>query len=95
MVERDHGIAALSKMIDGRTVRHDDVELAIVIAIDQAHPAAHGFNDVLLVRSRNVRNGEANFARDIFELRELRPEVGNKDEKQERDCADHGGLGRL
>ena len=69
MVERDHGIAALAKAVDGGTVHRDDVELAIVIAIDQTGAAAHGLDDVFLFRSGNVGNGQAGFFGHIFELR--------------------------
>jgi hypothetical protein len=76
-------------VFDGRAVRDDDVELAIVVAINQPHAATHGFDDVLLIRSRNVGNGKACFARDLFELWQLRPEIAGKENKQDEDGPNH------
>ena len=70
MIERDHRIAALAVALHGGTVDGDDVEFAVVVAIDQAHAAAHGFDDVLLVGRRNVRDRKAGLLRDVFELRD-------------------------
>ena len=67
MVERDHGVAALAIAVDGGTVHRDDVELAVVIAIDQAGAAAHGFDNVFLFRSGNVGDRQAGFFGHIFE----------------------------
>ncbi len=72
MVERDHGIAALAVAVDGGPVHRDDVELAVVVAVDQTRAAAHGFDDVLLFRSGNVGDGQAGFFRYIFEIRQRR-----------------------
>ena len=69
MVKRDHGIAALAVAIDRRAVHRDDVELAIVVAVDETDATAHGFDDVFLFRSGNVGNGQAGFFGHIFELR--------------------------
>ena len=91
MVERDQRIAALAKVFDGRPVCHNDVELAIVVAIDQPHPAAHRFDNVLFIRSRNVRNSEADFAGNVLELWQLCPEIAGKENKQEQDGPNHGG----
>jgi len=69
MVERDHGIAALAVAINRGAVHGDDVQLAVVIAIDQPDAAAHGFDNVFLVGRRKVRNGEPRFLSDVFKLR--------------------------
>ena len=45
------------------------LEPAVVIAIDQAGAAAHGFDNVFLFRSGNVGNRQASFLGHIFELR--------------------------
>ena len=50
MVERNQRVAALAIALDGGTVHGDDVELAVVVAVDQTDAAAHGFHDVLFVR---------------------------------------------
>ena len=68
MVERDHGIAALAIAIDAWNRYRDDVELAVVIAIDQTGAAAHGFDDVFLFRSGNVGDGQAGFFGDVLEM---------------------------
>jgi hypothetical protein len=59
MIERDHGITAFEVTVDGRAVYVDDVEAAIVIAIEEADAAAHGFDDVALLAGGDVRDGEA------------------------------------
>ena len=51
MVKRDHRIAALAKTIDGRAIHRNDVELAVVVAVDQSGAAAHGFDDVFFFGS--------------------------------------------
>ena len=68
MIERDQRIAALLVALDGRTVDGDDVEFAVVVAIDQADAAAHGFDNVFFVGRRNVRDGEASLLGDVFKL---------------------------
>ena len=66
MIESDHQIAAFSVTIYSRTIHRDDVELAIVIAIDEAHSAAGRFDNVMLLRFGNVRNRETGLPGDIF-----------------------------
>src|SRR5580692_1286661 len=69
MIERDHRVAAaLAIALYSRTANSNNVELAVVIAIDQASASAHRFENVLLVRRRNVRNGESSLLRDVFKL---------------------------
>ena len=70
MIKRDHRITALAIALHRRSVDGNDVELAIVVAVDQTHPAAHGFGDVLLIGRRNVRDDKAGLLCDIFKLRE-------------------------
>ena len=72
MIERDHRIATLAIAFHRRSVDGDDVELAVVVAVDQADATAHRFHNVFLVGRRNVRNGEAGLLRDVFKLRHLR-----------------------
>ena len=71
VVERDHGVAALAIAVNGGPVHRDDVELAIVIAVDQAGAAAHGFDNVFLFRSRNVGDRQTGLFRQIFEMGDL------------------------
>src|SRR6185295_8451051 len=66
MVERDHEVAAPAIAVNGGPVYRDDVELAIVIAVDQAGAAAHGFDNVFLFRSGNVGDRQAGFLGHIF-----------------------------
>ena len=47
--------AALTISVDCRAVHHDDVKLAIVIAVEQSDTAAHGLDDVAFIGRRNVR----------------------------------------
>ena len=51
MVKRDHRVAALAEAIYGRAIHRDDVELAVVVAVDQPGAAAHGFDDVFFFGS--------------------------------------------
>jgi hypothetical protein len=73
VIERDHRITALPEVLNSRAIHCDDVEFAIVIAINQANPAAHGFDNVLLVGSGNVGHGKAGFTGDIFKTGSLGP----------------------
>src|SRR6266849_8347305 len=50
VVQRDHRVAAVTVAIHSGTFDGDDIQLAIIVAIKEANPAAHGFNDVALVR---------------------------------------------
>ncbi len=75
MVERDHRVATLAVAINRRAIHRDDVELAIVIAIDQASAAAHGLDNVFLFRSRNMGDGQTGFPGDIFESGVQREEM--------------------
>src|ERR1700683_1030378 len=68
MVEGDHRVAAVSVSFDRRAIDSDDVELAVVVAVDESYAAAHGFNDVLLVGRRNVCHRQSGFLGDVFEL---------------------------
>src|SRR5579859_7068811 len=68
MIERDQGIAAFEVAFDGGAVDQDDVQTAVVIAIEQAGPAADGFNDVALISGGDVRDGKAERFGDIREF---------------------------
>ena len=46
MVERDHEISAGAVAIHGRAVHHHDIEFAVVVTVEQANAAAHGFDHV-------------------------------------------------
>ena len=55
MPECDEQIATvLTIAVDGRSVDHHDVELAIVIAVEEADAPAHRFDDVMFVGGRNM-----------------------------------------
>jgi hypothetical protein len=71
VVQRDQPVAALAEMFDGRAVHDNNVELAIILAIDQPHSAAHGLADVLLVGSGNMRSGDSGLARDFSKMKRL------------------------
>ena len=49
VIERDHRIAAFAIARHRRAVDRDDVEFAVVIAVDVSHAATHGFHNVLFV----------------------------------------------
>ena len=89
VIKRDHGIAAMAEVVDSGAVCDDNVELAIVVAVDQADAPAYRFDDVLLVRGGNMRNREATFTRDIFKLRQLCPERGGYQRKEKKTFPNH------
>lgn len=66
MVERDHGIATLPVTIDGRSIYGDDIQLAVVVAVDKANSAAGGFNDVKFIRRSDVGNCETGLLADVL-----------------------------
>jgi len=70
MIERDHRVTALPIAIYCRSVHGDNVELAVIVAVDQSDSSAHRFDDVLLVGRRDVRDGETGLLRDVFKFRD-------------------------
>src|SRR5436309_14798614 len=77
--------AALPKVVDGRAVHRNDVELAIVIAIDQADSSAHRLNNVLYVRRGHMPDRQADVMRNFFEVWQLCPEVCRRNDDQKND----------
>ncbi len=70
MVKRNERVATLLAVaLDARAIHRDDVQLAIVVAVDQAHPSAYRFNNVLCGWRRNVGDGQSRLITDVFELR--------------------------
>src|SRR6266404_4660739 len=67
MVKRDHEVATLLVMVHRRAIYGDDIELAIVVAVDETHASAHRLQDVTLFRRRIVRYREARFLTYILE----------------------------
>ncbi len=70
MIERDQRVAAVAVALDCRAIDRDDVQFAVIVAINQAHPATHGFDNIFLVRRRDMWDGEASFLSDVLELRD-------------------------
>src|SRR5271154_447728 len=68
MIERDHQVTTLAIARHRRSVHGDDVEFAIVVAVDQTYAAAHGFDDVFLIGRGNMRDRQPCLLRDIFKL---------------------------
>src|ERR1700722_11680458 len=76
VIQSDHRVAAtLAIAINGGTVNGKNVELAVVVAIKQPNPAAHGLDNVTFVWRRNVGNGEPASVRDVFKHRAA---IGNR-----------------
>ena len=46
MVEGDQRIAALFEALDGGSVHCNDVELAVIVAVNESNTATHGFDNV-------------------------------------------------
>ena len=68
MPERNEWISAtLFVAIDGRAVDHEDVEFAIIVAIEEAHAAAHGFDDVVFFGGGNVGGSQSSLGGDVAE----------------------------
>ena len=71
MIEGDHRVAALFPVaIHVRAVDGDDVEFAVVVAIDQTDSSAHRLDDVALIRGRDVGDSEAGLRADVLKARQ-------------------------
>src|SRR5215472_12443156 len=68
MVERDERVTACAIAIDGRAIHHRNIQLAVIIAIEESDSAAHGFDDVVLFGSGDMRGGQPCPEGDIFKL---------------------------
>src|SRR5208282_5626067 len=68
MIEGDHGVAALLVAVDGRAVDDENVEATVVIAIEKAYAATHGFDDVAFFASGDVGDGQPDGLGDVFEF---------------------------
>jgi hypothetical protein len=67
MIESDHGIAACAEAVDCGAVYEDDVEPAVVIAIEETGAAADGIKDVAGFGSGYVRGGNAQLLGSVLE----------------------------
>jgi hypothetical protein len=67
MIESDHGIAACAEAVDGGAVYEDDVEPAVVIAIEETGATANGIKDVTGFGGGYVRGGDAKLLGDVSE----------------------------
>jgi len=70
MIEGDHGIATGAETVDGRAVYQDNVQLAVVVAIEETGAAADGIQDVARFGSGDVGGGDAKLPGDISEDRD-------------------------
>ena len=68
MIQRDERVATVPRPLDGGTVYHHDVQTAVIVAIEQTDPAAHGLDDIPLVRRRDMRCPQAQLRGDILEF---------------------------
>ena len=57
MVEREQRIATGLVAVHGGAIHHGDFKLAVIVTIEQANPAAHGLDNVVLLGCRNVGSG--------------------------------------
>src|SRR5258708_8194739 len=88
-IEGDHGIATLAIAIYRRSVHCNDVELAVIVAVDKPHATAHGFQDVAFFGARIVGYREACFLTYIFEAgRGQRP---TRSLRRARNCEENQG----
>jgi len=67
VIESDQRVTADAIALDGGAVDKDDVQAAIIVAIEEADTAAGGVNDVAGFGSRDVRTGETDVFGDVFE----------------------------
>jgi hypothetical protein len=69
MVERASCLLGRQLHRDARRSRKVDVHPSIAVVVDQRHSAAHGFDDVLLLRARQVFEANARRHSDVHKLR--------------------------
>ena len=55
----------------------------------------NGQDEPALAEYKAALDGQASFARNVFEMRQLSPEGSNKDDKQEGNYPGHNGISRL
>jgi len=67
MIESDHGIAAGAEAVDRGAVYEDDVEPAVVIAIEETGATANGIKDVAGFGGGYVRGGDAKLLGNVSE----------------------------
>src|SRR5258708_6423703 len=72
MVESDHGIATLLVAVHRGAVDHDDVELAVIVAVNKTDSSAHGFDDVALFGGREVGHSEPGLLCNVLKTRHRR-----------------------
>ncbi len=66
MPESDERIAAaLLIAIDGGAIHHHDIELAVIVAVEEADSAAHGFDDVIFFARGDVGSGQTGMGGDF------------------------------
>src|SRR5882757_2623904 len=67
VIESDQRVTAGAIALDGGTVDKDDVQAAIIVAVEKADTAAGGVNDVAGFGSGDMGSGETHVFRDVFE----------------------------
>jgi hypothetical protein len=70
MIESDHGIAAGAEAVDGRAVCQDDVELAVVVAIEKPGATTDGVQNVTSFWGGDMCGGYAELLGHISEDRD-------------------------
>src|SRR5581483_604005 len=68
VIKRHQRIATLAVAFDGGTIHDDQVRATIIVTIEKAETAAHGFNYVTFIGSGDVGGRDAKFSRDILKL---------------------------
>src|SRR5579862_2262592 len=68
-IKRDQRISAAAKTLDRRPIDRDNIEFAVIVAIDQAYTPAHRLDNIFLIWRRDVGNGEACLLSNILEPR--------------------------
>jgi hypothetical protein len=67
MIESDHGIAACAEAVDRRAVYEDDVEPAVVVAIEETGATANRIKNVTGFGCGYVRGSNAKLLGDVSE----------------------------
>src|SRR5579859_4914560 len=67
MIQGDHGVAAGAQAFDRGAVDNDDVQAAIVVAIEKAYAAAGGVDDIARFGGGNVLHGDTELAGNVLE----------------------------
>ena len=68
MVESNKRIATIAIMFNGGAVDGGNVQFAVVVAVKEGNTTAHGLDDIVLLCSGDMRDGQARLVGEVLEL---------------------------